>query len=46
MGTNNAPLVADLVLFCSETDVMSLSDDSKVIFLKLLTQLQDIWTNV
>ena len=38
MGTNCAPLVADLVLFCYERDFMwSLSDKIKLIFLKLLT---------
>ena len=34
MGTNCAPLVADLFIFCNERDfIMSLSDDKKgVIF--------------
>ena len=29
MGTNCAPLVADLFLFCYERDFMSLSDDKQ-----------------
>ena len=29
MGTNCAPLVADLFLFCYEMDLMSLSDDKQ-----------------
>ena len=40
MGTNCAPLVADLFLFCYERGfMMSLSDDKM-----RLTQLPDIWT--
>ena len=43
MGTNCAPLVADLFLFCYERDFMlSLSDNIKLILLKLLTQPPDI----
>ena len=43
MGTNCAPLVADLFLFCYERDFMlSLSDNTKLILLKLLTQPPDI----
>ena len=49
MGTNCAPLVADLFRFCYERDFMlSLSDDSQaaeLILLKHLTQPLDIWTN-
>ena len=42
MGTNCAPLVADL-FFCDERDFMlSLSDIIKLILLKLLTQPPDI----
>ena len=29
MGTNCAPLVADLFLFCYERDLLSLSDDNQ-----------------
>ena len=29
MGTNCAPLIADLCLFCYERDLMSLSDDKQ-----------------
>ena len=37
MGTNCAPLVADLFLFCYERDFMlSLSDDNQSELLKLL----------
>ena len=43
MGTNFAPLVADLFLFCCERDfVLSLSDNNQLILLKLLTQPPDI----
>ena len=43
IGTNCAPLVADLFLFCYERDLMlSLSDIIKLILLKLLTQPPDI----
>ena len=43
MGTNCAPLVADLFLFCYERDFMlSLSDIIKLILLKLLTLPPDI----
>ena len=45
MGTNGAPLVADLFLFCYEWDfVMPLSDDKQVILMMLLTLQPDIWT--
>ena len=43
MGTNCAPLVADLFLFCYEKDFMlSLQDNIKLILLKLLTLPPDI----
>ena len=43
MGTNCAPLVADLFLFCYERDFMtSLSDDNQTIFLRHSTQSLDI----
>ena len=43
MGTNFAPLVADLLLFCYERDFMlSLSDNNQTELLKLLTQPPDI----
>ena len=36
MGTNFAPLVADLFLFCCERDfMMSLSDDKLMLLLRL-----------
>ena len=42
MGTNCAPLVADLFLFCYERDFMlSLSED--LVLLKLSTLLLGIW---
>ena len=45
MGTNCAPLAADLFLFCYERDfMMSLSDDKQVILLMLSTLHPDIWT--
>ena len=47
MGTNCAPLVADLFLLCYEGDFMvSLSDDKQadIILLMLLTLHADIWT--
>ena len=47
MGTNCAPLFADLFLFCYERDfMMSLSDHMirRLILLMLLTQHPDIWT--
>ena len=46
MGTNCAPLVSDLFLFCYEWDVMvSLSDDiiNRLILLAHLILHQDIW---
>ena len=43
MGTNCAPLVADLFLFCYERDfVLSLSTIIKLTLLKLLTPPSDI----
>ena len=43
MGTNCAPLVADLFLFCYERDVvLSLSDNNQTDIMKLLTQPPDI----
>ena len=45
MGTNCAPLVADLFLFCYERDFMTpLLMLSKLKLLKHLTQHLDIWT--
>ena len=45
MGTNCAPLVADLFLFCYERDfMMSLSVISRLMLLICLTLLPDIWT--
>ena len=45
MGTNCAPLVADLFLFCYERDfMMSLSDDKQVDVIDALKLLPDIWT--
>ena len=45
MGTNCAPLVADLFLFCYERDFMtSLSDVSKLRLLKHLNLHIDIWS--
>ena len=44
MGTNCAPLVADLFLFCNERDFMtSLSDVKKLKLLKHLNLHLDIW---
>ena len=44
MGTNCAPLVADLFLFCYERDfMMSLSVENQTEILKLLAGIQDIW---
>ena len=44
MGTNCAPLVAGLFLFCYERDFMlSLSDDNQSELLKLSILLLDIW---
>ena len=43
MGTNCAPLVADLVLFCYERDFMlSLSDNNQTDIIEALTQPLDI----
>ena len=45
MGTNCAPLVADLFLFCYERGVMmSLSGDKQVDIIDVLTLQTDIWT--
>ena len=45
MGTNCAPLVADLFLFCYERDyMMSLSDDEQANVFDGLTLHPDIWT--
>ena len=45
MGTNCAPLVADLFLFCYERDfMMSLSDDEQADIIDALKLHPDIWT--
>ena len=45
MGTNCAPLVADLFLFCYERDFMtSLSDVKQAEIIEALSQHLDIWT--
>ena len=45
MGTNCAPLVADLFLFCYERDfLMSISDDKQADAIYRLTLHPDIWT--
>ena len=46
IGTNCAPLVADLFLSCNERDfMMSLSDDKQAdVLLMRLTLHPDIWT--
>ena len=45
MGTNCAPLVADLFLLCYERDfMMSLSDDKQANVFDALTLHPDIWT--
>ena len=42
-GTNCAPLVADLILFCFKRDFMlSLSENYQTVIWKLLTQPTDI----
>ena len=44
MGTNCAPVVAHLFLFCDERDfMMSLPDNKQAILLTLLTLHPDIW---
>ena len=44
MGTNCAPIVADLNLFCYERDfMMSLTIVGRLIILMLLTLHPDIW---
>ena len=43
MGTNCAPLVADLLLFCHERNFMlSLSDNNQTDIIEALTPLSDI----
>ena len=45
MGTNCAPLVANLFLFCYERDFMtSLSDVKQAEIIQHLNQHLDIWT--
>ena len=44
MGTNCAPLVADLFLFCYERDFMKSLSDIRLILLMILTLHPDIWT--
>ena len=45
MGTNCAPLVAELFLFCYERDfMMSLSYDKQADVIDAFTLLPDIWT--
>ena len=45
MGTNFAPVDADLFLFCCERDfMMSLSDEKQADVLMRLTLHPDIWT--
>ena len=45
MGTNCAPLVAELFLFCSDRDfTMSLSDNKQADVFELLTLHLNIWT--
>ena len=45
MGTNCAPLVVDVFLFCYERDfMMSLSDDKQAGVTDGLTLHPDIWT--
>ena len=45
MGTNCAPLVADLFLFCYERDfMMSLSDDKQANVIDALKLNSGIWT--
>ena len=45
MGTNCAPLAADLFLFCYERDyMMSISDDKQADVIDALTLHPDIWT--
>ena len=46
MGTNCAPLIADLFLYCCESDFMtSLLKIQKLKSFKHLTLLLDIWTS-
>ena len=45
MGTNCAPLVADLFMFCYERDfTMSLSDDKQADVIDAFGTHPDIWT--
>ena len=45
LGTNCAPLAADLFLFCYERDyMMSISDDKQADVTDALTLHPDIWT--
>ena len=45
MSPNCIPLVADLFLFCYESDfMMSLSDDKQADIIDALTLHPDIWT--
>ena len=46
LGTNCAPLVADLFLFCYERDliIFFLSDDKQADFMMLSTPHTDIWS--
>ena len=45
MGTNRAPLIADLFLFCYERDfMMSLSDDTQADVIEAINQRLDNWT--
>ena len=45
MGTNCAPLIADLFLFCYERDfMMSLSDDKQANVIDVLKLNSGIWT--
>ena len=45
MGTNCAPLVTDLFLFCYESDFMtSLSDVKKAEIIEAFKSHLDIWT--
>ena len=44
MGTNCAPVLTDLFLFCYESDfMMSLSDDKQADNIDVLTLNPDIW---
>ena len=44
MGTNCAPIIADLFLFCYERDfILSLSGDTQFVLLKFSILLLGIW---